>query len=45
MAYKIVKKNVDKGMTKEKANAVMSALYGSDEYLAKKKGTSKSKKK
>lgn len=34
--YKTVTKNVDKGVTKEMANAVMASLYGSDEYLAKK---------
>ena len=28
--------NVDKGVTKEMANAVMASLYGSDEYSAKK---------
>lgn len=34
--------NVDKGVTKEMANAVMASLYGSDEYSAKKaKNTSK----
>lgn len=36
MAYKKITKNVDKGVTKEMANAVMTSLYGSDEYLAKK---------
>ncbi len=36
MAYKKITKNVDKGVTKEMANAVMTSLYGSDEYLVKK---------
>lgn len=42
--YKTVTKNVDKGVTKEMAGAVMNSLYGSDEYSAKKAKAKSTKK-
>lgn len=43
--YKTISKNVDKGVSSAMAGAVMSSLYGSDEYSAKKAKANKPAKK